>query len=152
MADDAPAGGADYAAEDAGLQLERDVKEVIQNSLARNGLVRGLREVVKCLVRGNAQLVIMAKDCGEDAYKKLVTALCDQQKVYCVEVASREDLGQMVGLFKADAEGNPREVADASGATKKKIVKCSSVCITEFGAPSTALANLRAELQRGPSA
>jgi len=142
MADDAAAMDVDGGPEES--QLSKDLKEVIKLSIAANGLVRGLREVVKTLVRGQAQLVVLAKDCDDASYKALVRALCNNQNVYIVEVESREELGMMVGLFKMykkDKEGQP--VKD-----KKKIVKCSAVCIHEFGQKSAALANVNAQLAK----
>lgn len=120
--------------------VETSMSKVIRNSMAANGLFKGLRECVKCLVRGQGQLCIFATDTKEDGYTKLIRALCNYQKVNMIDVPSREALGQLVGLYKSDKDGNARE--------GKKIVGCSCVVIHNFGLPSKELDFLLKQLKQ----
>lgn len=120
--------------------VESALAVVLHNSLAANGLYKGLRECVKVLVRGQGQLCIFATDTKEDGYTKLIRALCNYQKVNMVDVPSRQALGQLVGLYKADKDGKPRE--------DKKIVGCSVVVIHNYGKQGKELEFLLAELSK----
>jgi small subunit ribosomal protein S12e len=61
-----------------------------------------------------AVLCVLAKNCQDDGYKKLVTALCKTWKIRMLQVDSREDLGKMAGLYKSDASGVARKVRPCS--------------------------------------
>lgn len=87
-----------------------------------DGVVRGLRECAKALDRKEAHLAILASDCDEPAYTRLITALCKQHNINLLKVPSRVELGEWAGLCKYDKEGQPR-----------KPVKTSVVVIKNYG-------------------
>merc|ERR1712113_1045663 len=84
------------------------IKSVIKKSQANDGLVKGLNEVCKCLDRKQAILCILAEDCNDPKYKKLVDALAKASNVPLIEVEHRDDLGEWLGHCKYDADGAPR--------------------------------------------
>ena len=104
------------------------IKNVIKKSLAAEGLVRGLNQVGKALDRKDAYLCILAEDCDDPKYKKLISALAKQNKIPLIEVESREALGEWLGQCKYDKAGVPRRVRGAS-----------SVAIKDYGENSEAL-------------
>nr|AAX48888.1 S12 [Suberites domuncula] len=104
-----------------GMSITDALKEVLRDCQACDGLARGLREAVKCLDKRQALLCVLAKDCSEAAYVRLVEALCNEHQISLIKVDNKEDLGQWVGLCKIDKDGKPR-----------KIVKCSCVVIKEI--------------------
>lgn len=108
--------------------IEDAIRIVIQKSLESNGLVRGLSEVARALDRRTAHMCILADDCEDEEYKKLITALAKQGEIDLINVEEREKLAQWAGLFRTDAEG---EV--------KKTFKCSSIAIRDFGERTKAL-------------
>ena len=110
------------------LTLPDAIREVLQNSLHRRGLARGLRESVKALDRRQARLVVLATDCDKPEYKKLIQCLASEKNVNIIEVPTKEALGKMVGLCKYDKKGEAR-----------KVVKTSCVVIKDFGKGSRAL-------------
>merc|ERR1712006_7015 len=57
------------------------LKDVLKRALCHDGLVRGIRECTKYLDKRRAQLCILADNCSEPAYKKLVEALCSEHGV-----------------------------------------------------------------------
>merc|ERR1712166_880060 len=91
------------------LILSSAIKNVILKSMAVDGLVKGLNQVGKALDRKDAYLCILAKDCDDPKYKKLITALAKQNKVPLIEVDSRQDLGLWLGQCKYDKDGVPRK-------------------------------------------
>ncbi|EPY36803.1 small subunit ribosomal protein S12e [Strigomonas culicis] len=80
-------------------------------------------------------MCILADDCEDEEYKKLVTALAKQGNIDLINVESREKLAAWAGLTRTNTEG------------KEKILKCSSVAIRDFGERSKALDFLMAQLQ-----
>mmetsp|Transcript_1758 Transcript_1758/g.1544 ORF Transcript_1758/g.1544 Transcript_1758/m.1544 type:complete len:110 (-) Transcript_1758:31-360(-) len=92
------------------------------------GLVKGLNEVVKCLDRKEALICILASNCEDGKYKKLVSALCKQNKIPLVEVDDRMAVGEWLGLCKFDKDNKPRKIRGAS-----------SVAIKDYGEETEAL-------------
>merc|ERR1712166_43554 len=75
--------------------IKDPIKSVIKKSQANDGLVKGLNEVCKCLDRKQAILCILAEDCNDPKYKKLVDALAKASNVPLIEVEKRDDLGEI---------------------------------------------------------
>jgi len=96
------------------------------------GLVKGLNEVVKCLDRKEALICILASNCEDGKYKKLVSALCKQNKIPLVEVDDRMAVGEWLGLCKFDKDNKPRKIRGAS-----------SVAIKDYGEETEALSYLQ---------
>ena len=57
-----------------------------------------------------AQLCVLAEDCNQPDYKKLIEALCAEKNVSLLSVPEAKQLGQWAGLCKIDAEGEARKV------------------------------------------
>merc|ERR1711924_592673 len=62
-------------------------------------------------------LCVLAENCSEPAYKKLIEALCTEHGINLMKVPDNSELGEWAGLCKVDSEGKAR-----------KIVSCSCVC------------------------
>merc|ERR1719506_1534899 len=84
------------------------LKEVVKKAMAYDGLVKGLNQVGKALDRKDAHLCILAKDCDDPKYKKLITALAKQNGIPLIEVDKRQDLGEWVGQCKYDKKGEAK--------------------------------------------
>lgn len=119
------------------LTLPDAIRDVLQNSLHRRGLSRGLRESVKALDRSQARLVVLASDCDKPEYKKLIQCLASERHVNILEVPTKEALGKMVGLCKYDKKGEAR-----------KVVKTSCVVIRDFGKGSRSLEFIQEHLKQ----
>eukprot|EP01112_Ceratiomyxa_fruticulosa_P009028 TRINITY_DN234_c0_g1_i1.p1 TRINITY_DN234_c0_g1~~TRINITY_DN234_c0_g1_i1.p1 ORF type:complete len:142 (+),score=34.31 TRINITY_DN234_c0_g1_i1:230-655(+) len=105
------------------------LKEVLKKALIHDGLARGLHEAAKVLdKRSQARLCVLAANCTEPAYVRLVEALCAEHKINLIKVPDNKQLGEWVGLCKFDKEAKAR-----------KIVGCSCVVVKDFGERSAAL-------------
>ena len=79
------------------------LKGVLKLALIHDGLARGLREASKALDRRQAHMCVLNEACEEDAYKKLVVALCSEHKIPLIKVPDGKQLGEWAGLCKCIA-------------------------------------------------
>lgn len=112
----------------AELSVVDALKEVLKKALVFDGLRRGLHESAKALDRGAARLCILAKDCDNDEYTRLVQALCNENSVPLIMADEGKELGAWCGLAKL-----------AEDATVRKAVRCSVAVVTDFGEETPAL-------------
>ena len=92
VADDAP------AAKDGSMSVLDALKGVLKISLIHDGLARGLREASKALDRRQAHMCVLNEACEEEAYKKLVVALCGEHSIPLIKVPDGKQLGEWAGL------------------------------------------------------
>lgn len=71
---------------------------VLKKSMAYNGLARGLHQSAKAIEKNAAQLCILAEDCDQADYVKLVKALCAEHNVSLLTVPSAKTLGEWAGV------------------------------------------------------
>ena len=71
---------------------------------------------------------MLASNCEDPKYKKLISALAKQNKIPLIEVDSRDTLGEWVGQAKYDKSGVCRKVRG-----------CSSCVVKDYGEQSEAL-------------
>lgn len=87
---------------DAGSKGQMSVldalKGVLKLALIHDGLARGLREASKALDRRQAHMCVLNEACEEEAYKKLVVALCSEHKIPLIKVPDGKQLGEWAGL------------------------------------------------------
>ncbi len=110
------------------LDISNALKEVLKKALVVDGLRRGLHESVKALDSRTAMLCLLAKDCDNDEYVRLVEALCKEGNIPLLMAETGAELCEWAGLAKLNPD-----------ATVKKAVKCSVAVVTDFGEPSPAL-------------
>jgi small subunit ribosomal protein S12e len=53
---------------------------------------------------------VLAQDCDQADYTKLIQALCNEVNVHLIRVPQAVQLGEWAGLCKLDAEGTARKV------------------------------------------
>ncbi|KAG5389315.1 hypothetical protein IGI04_030856 [Brassica rapa subsp. trilocularis] len=86
----------------------------LRKARAHGGVVRGLHESAKLIENRVAQLCVLAEDCNQPDYVKLVKALCADHSINLLTVPSAKTLGECAGLCKIDSEGNARKVVGCS--------------------------------------
>lgn len=72
--------------------------------------------------RRQAHLCVLATNCDEPMYQKLVEALCKEHQIDIIKVDDNKKLGEWAGLCKIDKEGKAR-----------KVVGCSCVVVKDYG-------------------
>ncbi|KAL0277455.1 UNVERIFIED_CONTAM: hypothetical protein PYX00_004723 [Menopon gallinae] len=125
------------AAADGGpMNINTALQEVLKTALIHDGLAHGLHEAAKALDKRQAYLCVLAENCDEPMYKKLVQALCNEHQIPLIKVDNNKKLGEWSGLCKIDASGKPR-----------KVVGCSCVVIKDYGEETPALDSLKEYLK-----
>ena len=132
------------------------LKGVLKLALMHDGLARGLREASKALDRRQAHMCVLNEACEEEAYKKLVIALCSEHKIPLIKVPDGKQLGEWSGLCEcfhtyrscpdrcqyAWNEGRALTlhlspgVLDREG-NARKVVNCSCVVVKDWGEDSS---------------
>ncbi|GAB6029939.1 40S ribosomal protein S12 [Chamberlinius hualienensis] len=111
----------------AAMDVNTALQEVLKISMIHDGLARGLHEAAKALDKRRAHLCVLANNCDEPMYVKLVEALCAEHQINLIRVDSNKKLGEWAGLCKIDKEGKAR-----------KVVGCSCVVVKDYGKESQA--------------
>ncbi len=94
--------------------------------------------MAKGIDRGDARLCFLAKNCDDEKYKRLITALCQMHKVPLLEVEDNIEMGRWVGHYKLDKTGEPT-----------KIRRTSSVVISEYAQATTSeMATIMEEIKK----
>uniref|UniRef100_A0A1I7YRD0 40S ribosomal protein S12 n=1 Tax=Steinernema glaseri TaxID=37863 RepID=A0A1I7YRD0_9BILA len=104
------------------IDVKEALQKVLKSALIADGLARGLHEACKALDKRQAHFCVLASNCDEPQYVKLVKALCQKHEIPLLEVENKKDLGEWAGLFKMDKEMKAR-----------KVVGCSCAVIKDFG-------------------
>lgn len=78
---------------------EKDnVYEAIEVAKATGKIRKGVNEVTKSIEKGEAKLVVVAKDTSPPEIIMHIPLLCKEKDITCIEVPSREELGASAGL------------------------------------------------------
>ena len=109
------------------IDFDTALKRVVQTCNSDSLLAKGIHEVCKSLEskdeKVKAKYVVLAKNCTEANYVKIVKGLAAQNKIPVYEIDAGETLGEWLGICKHDKNGN---------VTKKR--KCSSIAVRDFSA------------------
>ena len=72
--------------------------EAIEVAVKSGKIKKGTNEVTKAIERGNAKLVVVAKDVNPNEIIMHLPALCEEKGIPLVPVPTREVLGSSAGL------------------------------------------------------
>ncbi|MBN2368287.1 50S ribosomal protein L7ae [Candidatus Woesearchaeota archaeon] len=72
--------------------------EAIEVARTTGKIKKGTNEVTKTIERGNAKLVVYAKDVNPPEVIMHIPLLCKEKGIPCAEVPSKEELGAAAGL------------------------------------------------------
>ena len=82
------------------LDINAALPLVVRKSQAHGGLARGLHEAAKAIEKHTAHLCVLADDCDQPDYVKLVKALCADHNVKVLRAPSSKTLGEWAGVSK----------------------------------------------------
>eukprot|EP00992_Anisonema_acinus_P013469 TRINITY_DN8756_c0_g1_i1.p1 TRINITY_DN8756_c0_g1~~TRINITY_DN8756_c0_g1_i1.p1 ORF type:complete len:140 (-),score=38.23 TRINITY_DN8756_c0_g1_i1:33-452(-) len=108
--------------EDEPTDLMSALKDVLKQSRRIDGLAVGLHQATKALDKRTAHFCILAEDCSEVAYTRLVESLCAEHGIDLIKIPEKKKLGEWVGLGSYDKGGN-----------LKKVVGCSCCVVKDYG-------------------
>merc|ERR1712158_150017 len=109
------------AAAPGSYTVETAVQAVLKAGAFQDGLSRGLNEAVRALEKRDALICVLAENCDEANYVRLIEALCVEHQIPILKIGDNKTLGEWAGLCKIDREGNP-----------VKVVGCSCVVVREI--------------------
>jgi len=84
--DDVPAAGRAPIVASGSMDLNTAIQEVLKTALIHDGLARGLHECAKALDKRQAHICVLANNCDEPMYVKLVEALCAEHGINLIKV------------------------------------------------------------------
>ncbi|RMF55150.1 50S ribosomal protein L7ae [Candidatus Woesearchaeota archaeon] len=72
--------------------------EAVELARATGSIKKGTNEVTKCIEKGTAKLVVIAKDVSPPEITMHIPLLCKEKGIPFVSVNSKEELGAAAGL------------------------------------------------------
>ncbi len=93
--------------------------EAIEVARTTGKIRKGTNEVTKAIERGQAKLVVYAKDITPPEIIMHIPLLCKEKKIPCVEVPSKEELGAAAGLALGTSSVAIVELGEASQLVKE---------------------------------
>ncbi len=84
-------------------ELTDKIYEAIETAKTTGKLKKGTNEVTKAIEKGEAKLVVIAKDVNPPEITMHLPLLCEERGVKCLEVPSKEELGAAAGIEKPTA-------------------------------------------------
>uniref|UniRef100_A0A2I3GQU9 40S ribosomal protein S12 n=1 Tax=Nomascus leucogenys TaxID=61853 RepID=A0A2I3GQU9_NOMLE len=94
------------------MDINTVLQEVLKTALIHDGLACEICKAAKASDKCQAHLCVLcvlASNCDEPMYVKLVEALCAEHQINLIKVDDKK-LEEWVGLCKIDREGKPRKV------------------------------------------
>ena len=109
--------------------LSEKALEAVEVAKATGKIKKGTNECTKALEKGDAKLVVIAKDVSPPEITMHMPLLAKEKDVICIEVSSREELGAAAGIGlptasvaivkEGDSKSILKEISDASGKSKE---------------------------------
>jgi large subunit ribosomal protein L7Ae len=84
--------------EEISKEIIEKVYEAIEIAKTTGKIKKGTNETTKAIERGNAKLVIVAKDVSPPEIVMHIPLLAEEKGVLCIQVDSKEELGTAAGL------------------------------------------------------
>ena len=90
-----------------------DVYSIVEKARKTGKIEKGTNEVTKAIERGTAKLVVYAADVSPKEIVQHLPVLCNEKKVLCKEVDSKQKLGVAAGIAVATSSVAVIDAGDA---------------------------------------
>lgn len=107
-------------------EMTDKIYEAVEVVKATGKLRKGANETTKALEKGNAKLVVVAKDVEPKEIVMHLPMLAEEKGIACVEVPSKEELGAAVGIQKPTSSVAIVQEGEAKNIIKEIITKGKS--------------------------
>ncbi|XP_034861655.1 small ribosomal subunit protein eS12-like [Mirounga angustirostris] len=114
------------------VDINTALQEVRKTALIQDGLAPGIHKSCQSLRQGQAHLCVLASNCDEPVYVKLVEALCAEHQINLIKVDDNKKRGERGGLCGTDTGGEPPHPPPGQG------LACSCVIVKDDGKESQA--------------
>ncbi|KAF2589179.1 hypothetical protein F2Q70_00041640 [Brassica cretica] len=130
-------------AEPAAIPEDMDLLTALELTLrkarAHGGVVRGLHESAKLIEKRVAQLCVLAEDCNQPDYVKLVKALCADHNINLLTVPSAKTLGEWAGVMVSSICQSEAATTEAQIVVNPKETEAGEKTLEEQVVPSDSL-------------
>lgn len=99
------------------------IYEAVEVANATGKIKKGVNEVTKAIERGNAKLVVIARDVTPPEITMHIPLLAEEKEVPCVEIPSKEELGAAAGIDVGTAGIAIIQEGDAKNIVKEILQK-----------------------------
>lgn len=99
-------------------EMQEKAYEAVEIVRKTGKLKKGVNEVTKVVERGQAKLVVIAKDVNPQEIIMHLPVLCEEKEIPYIHVSSREELGNSAGLKVPTASVAIISEGDASNLIK----------------------------------
>ncbi|CAI9171385.1 unnamed protein product, partial [Rangifer tarandus platyrhynchus] len=89
------------------MNINTALQQVLKTTLILDGLARGIHEAAKTLDKRQAHLCVLASNCDEPVYVKLVEAFCAEHQINLTKVDDNKKLGEWVAFVKLTERESP---------------------------------------------
>ena len=79
-------------------ELANNVYEIIETAKTTGKVIKGTNEATKAIEKGQAKLVVIAKDVSPPEIIMHIPLIAEEKDVPCFTVPSKEELGAAVGI------------------------------------------------------
>ena len=107
------------AAIEASKELADKVYEAIEVARATGKIRKGANEATKAVAKGQAKLVVIAKDTQPAEVVMHIPMLAEEKGIVCIQVPSKEELGTAAGLPISTASVAVITIGDAKDVFKE---------------------------------
>ena len=108
-------------------EMQEKAYEAIEVAKKTGKLKKGVNEVTKVVERGQAKLVVIAKDIEPKEIVMHLPVLCEEKKCEYVYIPSKEELGRAVGINVSTASACIVEPGEAKGLLEEIIKKLKTI-------------------------
>ena len=103
-------------------ELDR-IYEAVEVAKATGKLRKGTNEATKAIEKGEAKLVVVAKDVTPPEIVMHIPVICKEKDIVCMEVPSKEELGAAAGIERGTSSVAIVQEGEAKSIVRELVAK-----------------------------